>query len=362
MPCQDPHAADESSREDVSMNGPNSAAVRSEGRRTIGCLWIAGILVGIFCLLGGLALLGYRSAQTRRVEAALAEIRQRGEPVDARDLAERHALPPGKSDLTDLWLSAIVQLDTPAFRNAGDLPIVGTGQDPPAPGQNWPQLATVEQLLQDHADALAMLHRAASQDGQVRYPLDFSQGLTLSLEHVQRLRNAARVLALQAHVRAHRGDVAGVAQCIQSIQRLAETLREEPTMVSQLVRIAVNGVAADLVEKMLPQMDFSDEDLRRLSAGMQAIRYEDQLKPVLQCERVIGIMAFRDPSALSDSGVAVPPALSFLRDADLHKYLSVMEQAILIADTPFPQLRSDFQAWREQVTSETRGDPRTIAR
>ncbi|MCH5375507.1 MAG: hypothetical protein JJ992_16170 [Planctomycetes bacterium] len=333
------------------MDRPAMPAFRPDRRGTVGCLWIVGALIGGLVLLVVLGVLGFRAGQTRRAESALAKIRERGEPLDASDLYRMNAIDPDVSDLTDLWVSAIYQLYVPAFRDAGELPIVGTGQTPPPPGQTWSELVTVEQLLVDHAGALALLHQAAGQEGEVRYELDFSRGIGMLLEHVQAARNAASVLALRAYVRAHRGDADGVAQCIHTIHRLSETLRDEPTTVSQLVRISIAGTVTGLVESMLAQVDFSENDLKRLAADIREPRYEDQFKTVLMAERVMGIMVFRDPDSL---GADLPPTGLITRDADLLMYLNLTEQAIAIANGPFPQLRNDAARWQGTLASFSR--------
>ncbi|MFH1264923.1 MAG: hypothetical protein ABIK89_04305, partial [Planctomycetota bacterium] len=254
------------------------------------------LLVGIVTI-GGITLSSRASA---RVEEALAEIREAGEPSSAAELEEHYRLPPGVEDTTDLWLDATRPLATEDFTaDAGELPIVGTGESEiPLPGEPWPGLEAAEELLEDYRHSLDLMHQAAELGGAARYPTNFSLGFDMLLEYAQNLRAGARLLLLESHVLAHRGDLAGAARSIHAIFMLANSLDLEPVLVSELVRLACDSIARERIEALLPTVDFSDEDLLRLQDDLRAIDYHENLYQAMIGERVIGIVGFESADFL----------------------------------------------------------------
>jgi len=194
-----------------------------------------------------------------RIAGELARIRGAGEPASAIELAGHYRLPPGVEDTTDLWLDATRQLKSSAFRaHAGDLPIVGAGvSDIPPPNEPWDDLEAAEGLLRKYHASLGDMHAAADLGGAARYPVDFGLGSPILLVHAQRLRAGALLLALEAHVCAHRGDPHGAARAIRTIFMLARSLEREPIAVSLLVRLACDGIAREQIRIHLPTFDFS---------------------------------------------------------------------------------------------------------
>ncbi len=313
-----------------------------------GCLLICIGVPAVLMLVGCLGLLTWRVGSGRRVDAMLAEIQARGEPISAADLEKYYALPEGTTDVTDLWLSALTPLDGDTFRqDAGQLPIVGTSEiEIPPPGEPWAQLEDVEALLAKYSDTMQRLHEAADKGGAARYDLDFGQGFAMLLEHVQSLRSGARMLSLEAHVRAHRGDAHGAADSIHAASVLGSSLEQEPVIISQLVRIAVYGISSDLCRSLLPHVEFSDEDLHRMSDDFRTTRFNGGFRRSLTGERVMGIQGIKNPAADTVVGQELPPVagpmLSLNSSDDLAQYLIFTERMIEAAEKPIPQAQKEF--------------------
>ena len=257
-----------------------------------------GLLVVLAVLLVTFAGMRFSVLAKARIEAQLAAIREAGEPATPAELEEYYRLPPDVEDTTALWLEAAAMLDTPAFAaDASDLPIVGRDSEIPPPGEPWEDLEAVEELLAKYRASLALMHQAAEAGGAARYPTDFRQHMLMSTDHVQRLRGAARLLSLEAHVRAHRGDAAGAAKSIRAILMLARSLEREPVTVSMLVRIACESIAIGLLEEQLTAVDFSDEQLIELQQDLRAADYMDNVYQGLLGERVAMVAAVENLGA-----------------------------------------------------------------
>jgi len=312
-----------------------------------GCLLIGLGVVAVTVLVGCLGVISWRAQSARRAEAMLAEIQKRGEPVTAAELDAYYALPDGAFDTTKLWVTAIAPLDGAAYnQDAKDLPIVGTDAEIPPPGEPWPEIEDVEAFLAKYAESMRLLHEAADRGGAARYDLEFAKGFAMLLEHVQKLRGGARMLSLEAHVRAHRGDAHGAADSIHAMNMLGNSLEQEPVMVSQLVRIAVGGMSVDLCRRLLPRVEFSNEDLQRLAEDFRTIRYKEGFRRSLVGERAVGIQTIRNPAG--DDVVAgelpsgVAPVFGLNRNDDLCQYLAFLERMIAAAGKPMPQARNEF--------------------
>lgn len=329
-----------------------SDLVQNDRRSRIGPLGCLAVLVVLLVLTPVVTVWIFQSYSAARVEEALARIRAEGEPADLAELGEYYALPAGAANSATLWMSATAPLSGPGYAAAaGDLPIVGRGEsDVPPPDQPWPQQDAAEQHLARHANSLEKMHEAANL-GPARYPTDFHQGVQMLLPHGQALRCGVRLLALEAHVRARQGDAHGVAEALHAMIQAGESLQREPVLVSQLVRFACTGVGVQTLEDLLPHIDFSDDDLARLQADLDAADAQDGLQRALLGERVLGFDAFQNPAVLqSQIRPSVPRFMAFTRHDGLVLYLESMEQFHDAAGKPWPQALAEADAVQQHIT------------
>lgn len=316
-------------------------------KRLRGCLGCGGCLLAVIAvvvLVPAILLLTWSSRASRRAEAELAKIRAAGEPTSPDELESFYPTAPAERDAARTWLVAVQALEGEAFERAAEgLPIVGDSDaEIPPPGQPWPDLEAVEKLLQQYEGSLRRLHEAAESGKPARYPADFTQGINMPLEHVQSLRAGTRLLALEAHVRAHRGDARGAARSIRAIFMLAESLQQEPILISQLVRYALEGIAQGLLQRQLPAVEFSDEDLDGLQAHVRVVDYSEGVQRAMMGERVMGIMAVRDPFSGDPSGEPAIPGWRLLCNANLSAYLKCMNRIIAATKRPWPEARREM--------------------
>jgi hypothetical protein len=87
-----------------------------------------------------------------------------------------------------------------------------------------------------------------------RYDIVWAKdGLGTLLPHVQEARTIAGLLAWEAVLRADRGDIAGAMVSVQAALNTGRSIGDEPTAISQLVRIACDRLAVRSLERMLAQ-------------------------------------------------------------------------------------------------------------
>ena len=244
----------------------------------------------------------------RMVEDELAKIRDAGEPIEASDLASFYEIPNGQDDTTRWWVTAVTTFESQAFNEAAlEFPIVGDGPDIPPVGEPWEQLEAVEVFLAEYKDEMDSVHQATSLGGYARFDRDFEEGISMLLPNIQGIRGAARTLSLEARVAAHRGDSHAVAQALHSLFVTSNAAAEDPILISQLVRIAIAGMAANELQSAIESVEFSGDDLAMLRKDVQSMDLQRGLDRSLMGERVIGITTFRNPGRFSDMGGMTGP-------------------------------------------------------
>ena len=123
------------------------------------------------------------------------------------------------------------------------------------PSRHLPDAKTLGELLAAHGkctEALAVARRVRDlPTGGI--PLTFAKPNPFAtlLPNIQNLRNGATLLALDAAVLAHTGDAAGALDDCRAILNVAGGVGDEPTLISQLVRMAVAGIAVRETERAL---------------------------------------------------------------------------------------------------------------
>jgi len=316
-----------------------------------GCLFVGiGLPALVLVLLVGTYMI-WTARANRQAAAALDAIRAAGEPVDGDELDAYYSLPEEADDVTQLWLAAMEPLEGPDYDQACEpLPIVGNQQDEqpiPPPGEPWKDLDAVEAFLDEYSDAISVAHEAAERAGAARYPVDFSQGWGALLEHVDQARPLARVLSLEARVRAHRGDWSGAVRSLRHIHRLAGSLEREPCLVSQLVRQALDGIAREALQNFMEAEDYPIDELAGEQQTLQSIDYSEGLRRAMVGERAVGLSIFDDPAMLDDAMRKAPLKLAFSlvpRGDDVAMYVSFMNRTVAATELKPPERLAEFEA------------------
>jgi hypothetical protein len=300
----------------------------------------------------------YRIHAAARVERKLAQARSEGNPIDAAELEAFYSLPAGETDTAPFWMTAIAPLNSKDYpAEAGMLPVVGTGEGTVPPrGEPWPEQEAAEAHLESYAASLEQMREAAKIHGSGRYPTDFSKGFAMLLPHAQALRQGSRLLELEARVRAREGDAQGAAETLHAMFQLAQSLKQEPVLVSQLVRFACAESARATLQDLMSQVEFSDVDLARLHTDLEAPDFQGSFRRALQGERVLGASAFDEHALLQyELGKAGAAATSLTRKDDLAFYLDCMGQLEAAAAKPWPLAKNHMAAVNDQLEQEVGG-------
>jgi hypothetical protein len=195
------------------MNGPSPPV--SPNRKTHRLKIAALIFVGLIAVY-----FVYRYSLAVSIQARIDAIHHAGFPARCAELDKWYPQPPPGENAADVFKQAFAHYqtwtnkdthfvvpadarDTNKFslvpRSKGELlPIVGYGKLPPRTEPLTPEMQKlVAEYLSDNAESLRVLHEAGAMKSS-RYPIDLTKGVMTLLPHLSSVRQAARLLELEA--------------------------------------------------------------------------------------------------------------------------------------------------------------------
>jgi len=135
----------------------------------------------------------------------------------------------------------------------------------------WPAAhrEALPRLIQspEMAQLFAVLHEASQKSGYNNNP-KYEDGPGMRLPSIGSIRTMARFLSIRAELAAQNGNTDEAFSTIQEGLKLADLLKQEPVLVSQIVRIACDIVMIDCMERMADKTDIPADQARALIAEL----------------------------------------------------------------------------------------------
>ncbi len=307
------------------------------------------VLIALFLLLVVWPMSCRHTFQQRRAHA-LENLREAGYPTTLAELDAWYEEPRGLNPANG-YLEAfakIVDVDDAVW---DELPIFPGRKEPlPAPSEALPggMLAAVETLLNANAEALPLLH-AVRRGRPCRYPIDLRLGWQTELHHLAECRAAARLLAVEAFHRSHGQEPEAACRAFEAAFAIGASLKDEPIIISQLVRVACTWLTIPVLQDALNRVAFTDEQLVRLDDALAALRGTESFSRAIAAEMCVGNTTKLsgiegvDPSASSESqdtegAVKTLGTLyewSGLHDRDMAFYLDMMALLLAASQAPY---------------------------
>ncbi|MEX2559459.1 MAG: hypothetical protein WD403_06060 [Pirellulales bacterium] len=316
--------------------------------------WPLGRLAIALCLVVVLHVATIRNLDAA-LQAALASVRNEAGSVALA------AAPPRVADYEN---AAFVY--ERAFEAMGDLK--GLPQesldflgDPSAPFDAGDE--KLREFLDSQQLGLALIRRAAAMR-DCRFERDYSRPtLEMLLPEVQAMRNAARLLALDARVKAADGDVRGALEDVSAIFAAALHASGEPTLISFLVSAAIDAMACETLEAVLAISAPAADDFKALHIG-EVVSFRMLLARSIDMEEAFGLSAFAAMSSPTNRGDdvsayfteqvlgPVSPAAAmllpyfrvFFLPHELDSYRSTMQQARKLTQQPYSLVQDSLKA------------------
>lgn len=301
-----------------------------------------------------LALLqGWDAVATAQLNLRLKAIRDAGDPVTMAELAKTYPDPPPGKNAAEFFNAAFKVME--AQREApGGLPIVDAGQLPDIAVELPPAMRkAIQAYLKENAEVIELLHKAAALD-DCKFDLDFTKGPGMLLPHLSKLRQAGRLLALEAVERIESGKADHAVESLIAGLRMGEAVRREPLLISTLVRVACDSIAIGQMERWASRGRPSAQALERVEAALAAVADRRIIESAMVGERCFGIDIYENyvlkpnrgemVGQLFGGGDALPLAAPLLRivpaayfKSDMTCYLEIMNDYVVASRKPYPE-------------------------
>lgn len=199
-----------------------------------------------------------------------------GIPNTLADLNAWYVEPPKEQNAATFYSQGFDAMQiTDADRGSQDLPSVGAGV--------WPELGSPMPLKTKAAIAgLAQRNKAvwqpfeqASKLEQARYPIDLSQGSATLLPHLPKVKQGVQLASLTALLLADTKRARPASDYLLISLACAQSLKSEPLMISQLVRVSCLGIITTNFELIVNSVGLPASDLERLAAAFGKAEAEE---------------------------------------------------------------------------------------
>lgn len=245
-------------------------------------LWLF-IWLGSFLLLVAIAITAWNLWTGHHLAAAKARIRAAKLPTTLAEI--RPPAVPDADNASPLIEKIGVLRKSPALADAKALEKLQEFRKAEKPPPE--ELEAIAQLLDTAPlpQVLALAREAAAKPGYDAH-LPYERGPALLLNNIGPLRESVAILAASVRLASLRGDRERAAADLNAMLAIAEFTRDEPTLISQLTRIACLGITLEVLEKIVAEKGLSGRDCEILAAKLAAIDLRPGMVRALDGERV----------------------------------------------------------------------------
>ena len=222
-------------------------------------------------------------------------IRKRGYPVSLAELDNWYPAVPAAENAALVYTNAFALLtnsEGPITNFMGKSWLPSLGQ-----GLSAEERSELTDVLKADEAALRLLYSAPA-SGRSRYPIQLQEGFSVPLRHLGKMRAAISLLTAEALMHATDGDAEKATRAFLAAGRVADSLAEEPIVVSQWVRFAGWGILLPRLERALSLAAFTDSQLASLQQMAAAAERPQAAVRALAGGQAFGIAAFTDRKAM----------------------------------------------------------------
>lgn len=224
--------------------------------------WKTAALAVFVVLAVGFGIFRWRAGAN--LDAAKQRVRDAGYPVTYAELDEFYALPESGENRAYLLQFAIDSIVAPSRKLEENLPISGSADLPhrsePIPEE---QVLAMRTFVLQNLDAVDAVFESFEYE-ECRFPIDVNVGPAMQLGHLAQIRTLARRLSIRSLLASLNGDTEAATKMLVGTIELADSLEQEPILISQLVRIAIYGIGLSAFEQAMNRADFSAEQLETM--------------------------------------------------------------------------------------------------
>ncbi len=307
------------------------------------------LLIGV--LLGVAVFSVWRVMLSLAVRGEIQSIQAQNEPVTLADLSEWYSNAAADKSGHSRYAQAFEKLVDWERAHADRfnlLPVVGHTILPETGPLSAQTRDAMLGYLTDNAEAIRLFHEAAT-GKTCRFDIDLGKGLNTPLPHLSHLRSGARLLTLEAVLKADTGDVFEALESVDACMKLAASLGTEPTLLSCLVKMACENYALGAIEYIVNRAALNGDQLERLRTSLAAAEDASPMVAAVLGERCITLDAIQNPSHRLQNGIAhATLSLAGPADLELVTVLAFFRAQAANAANPVPQplaFRSTKPEW-----------------
>ena len=324
-------------------------------------LKVSHVLI-IFFLAGAGFFACYRLSLKSKLRARIDAIAAAGYPVTCAELDKWYSIPENAENAAYTITDAFSYYKLWDKDKSESLPVVGPAKLPArTEPMNEEMKALLTQYIADNNETLELLHEGAAIEHS-RYPIDLSAGFETKLPPLSEIRKAVFLLKLEAILHAENGDGESTVRSAKSSFGIARSLVKEPIVVSQLVRVACQSLAATTIEYCINRIELKDEQLVELIECVHNSERISGISCAFVGERCNGISFFKAPGSINPdliNGIPFRPVLELFKaaglvDADAIIYLDIMEEYIKSVRFPLHKRQDAVRAIDARLRSTSK--------
>ncbi|AQT68468.1 Bacterial type II secretion system protein G [Anaerohalosphaera lusitana] len=305
--------------------------------------------VVVFLLISAVVLfICFRLSLKRRLNAEYARIRAQGYPVNARELDDFYSIPSDAKNGAEVVEDALIKKVTWSGDKADKLPVSGSVSfDTRTDILKGESLKLVAEYMEENREFLEMLYELRDYN-YARYDTDLSRGFAATLEHLSPLKKAAETAMEESIYRTSIGETHNAIRSTETMFALGRTLSKEPTLISYLVKLAIDRMGAASLERTVNMCELDRKQLDRLNALVKSAKNSNVFSRAIAGERAFGMSAFRSQQDMvSVTGMPGPLyllyAASGLKDKDELLYIDLVSMFLDASKKPFVQRNTAFR-------------------
>jgi hypothetical protein len=134
-------------------------------------------------------------------------------------------------------------------------------------------------------DANRQLLTAAAERPQARFWMNYEAGAAIAVPHLAKMKASVQYLALHAEAALKAGDTDTALQDLKLLFRLNEAIRNEPILISQLVRVAQSTISLQPVWEGLADHRWRPADLTYLEGELAKLDFLADCRVAMDGER-----------------------------------------------------------------------------
>jgi len=282
----------------------------------------------------------------RRLAAKIEAIKAKGGIVALADFGKPKV--PDSENAALIYAKAFELLSS---EQAGkDLDVLGYSLKPIERAKRpelWDQACSA---VRKYSAVIPIVEEAAKRP-KCQYPINWEAGSGAVLPHLMKIRRLEKLLYWQAVIQARDGKTDDALHSLQLSFEVGESLKDEPDIISQMVRTSATRVSSRALLDVIEQSNLTEAQARSLYDTIGERDYAAGFEKAMQCERALGMWTFdmfRRGRPLDLMGTGSPTVLAHptiakgvcylwrpLLYADELQYLQYMTSLVDHASQPF---------------------------